>query len=120
MVLGHHLHYRRRHLLRLATQVAKQGRALASFLPWLTGTRHQDVYMMEVLAGAFASKFTPITAVIWTDCMAILKATVDSWKTSTRYADPTLTFETIGRTKPNLKWTRGHPENHEEKRAEWL
>ena len=51
--------------------------------------------MMEVLAGAFASKFTSITAEIWTDCMAMLKATEDSWKITIRYADHALPFETI-------------------------
>ena len=76
--------------------------------------------MMEVRAGAFASKFTPITTEIWTDCMAMLKATADSWKTTTRYADHALPFETIRRMKPNLQWTRSHPEKHKGKTtAEW-
>ena len=76
--------------------------------------------MMEVLTGAFAFKFTSITTEIWTDCMAMLKATVDLWKTITRYVDHVLQLETIRRTKPNLKWTRSHPENQkDETRAKW-
>ena len=75
----------------------------------------QDVYMMEVLAGTFASKFTSITTEIWTDCMAMLKAAAESWKTTTRYADHALRFETIRQAKPNLKWTGSHPENHKDK-----
>ena len=70
----------------------------------------EDAYMMEVLAGAFAFKFISITTETWTDCMAMLKATSDSWKTTTRYADHALPFETIRRMKPNLKLTRSHPE----------
>ena len=33
----------------------------------------------------------------------MLKATMNSWKTTTRYVDYILAFETIRRTKPNLK-----------------
>ena len=65
---------------------------------------------MEVLAGASASEFTSIMTEILTDCMAKLKATVDSWKITTRFADHALPFEMIRRTKPNLKSTRSQPE----------
>ena len=76
--------------------------------------------MMEVLVGAFASEFTSITTEIRTDCMAMLKATVNSWTTITRYADHAIPFETIHQTKPDLKWARYHSENHKDKiRAEW-
>ena len=94
----------------------------------------QDAYMMEVLGGAIASKYISITTDIWTDCMATLKATADSWKATTRYAttyytqcdqsdfvfaDHALTFQTIRQTKSNLKRTRSHPEKHKDKtRAE--
>ena len=50
----------------------------------------------------------------------MIKSTADSWKTTTRYADHALPFETIRWTKPNLKWTRSHPERHEDNmRPEW-
>ena len=75
---------------------------------------------MEVLTGAFASEFTAITTEIWTECMAMLKATADSWKTTRRYADHALPFKTIRHTKSNLKWARTHPKIHKDKTiAEW-
>ena len=71
-------------------------------------------------SGGFSAKIYLITSEIWTDCMEMLQGTVDSRKTTTRYADHALPFETIRQRKQNLKWTQGHPENHKDKtRAEW-
>ena len=55
----------------------------------------KDAYMMIVLAGDVAAKFTTITTAIWTDCLPMLKATENSWKTTTWYADQALAFENI-------------------------
>ena len=76
---------------------------------------------MKVLAGAFEFKFTTITTDLRKDCMAVRKATADSQKITTRYADHALAFETIQRTKPNLKLTGSYPEKNKDKtRAERL